>query len=480
MSSLAKQSLNGVFWSAVEKFSLQGVQFIIGVILARLLTPSDFGMIGMLTIFLAVSQIFIDCGFTNALIRQKVVTERDYGTAFLLNALISMAAFAVLWMAAPLVASFYNLPDLKSVMRVVAFTLIINSLFAVHKAKLTRNVDFKTQSKCSLTAAILSGCIGIGLAYSGFGVWSLVYQNIANCLLNFLLMVVLLKWFPRPCFDKSSFHCMFGFGSKLLVASLIGAVYENLYTIVIGKKFTATNLGYFSRANQLGDFPSSNIAGILSRVTFPILSKLQGDSVKLNSVYEKYLKISCFAVFPLMLGLCALAKPTIVLLIGEKWLPAVLLLQILIIGKMWDPVCNINLNLLYVKGRSGLVLKLEILKKTIAVTILFASIPFGLVGMCIGRACYGFLAMFLNTLYTRQFIQLSSWKQIWLVLPYFLLSIVMGGIVYFVTLVIESLALQLILGILVGVFFYIGIAYALKMDACVDLIRIIKGRKSNA
>ena len=264
------------------------------------------------------------------------------------------------------------------------------------------------------------------------------------------------------------------------MASLIGAVYENLYTIVIGKKFTATNLGYFSRANQLGDFPSSNIAGILSRVTFPILSKLQGDSVKLNSVYEKYLKISCFAVFPLMLGLCALAKPTIVLLIGEKWLPAVLLLQILIIGKMWDPVCNINLNLLYVKGRSGLVLKLEILKKTIAVTILFASIPFGLVGMCIGRACYGFLAMFLNTLYTRQFIQLSSWKQIWLVLPYFLLSIVMGGIVYFVTLVIESLALQLILGILVGVFFYIGIAYALKMDACVDLIRIIKGRKSNA
>ena len=342
-----------------------------GIVLARLLSPSDFGMIGMLSIFMSVSQTLIDCGFSNALIRQKNATESDYGTAFIINFSISVLAFGSLFIAAPFVADFYNMPDLQSIMRVFSVTLIINALFAVHRARLTKNVDFKTQSKVSLTAAVISGVLGITLAYKGFGVWSLVYQSICSAAINFLMMLAMVRWFPKPVFNKDSFHALF---SKLLIPSLISSIYSNLYNMVIGKRYSASDLGYYTRADSLGNLPSQNVAGILYRVTFPILSQLQDDRERLRSIYIKYLQISCFAVFPIMMGLAALAKPIIVLMLGEKWMPSVLLLQILCFGLMLDPICNINLNLLYVKGRSDLVLKLEIIKKTIAVTILVVSL----------------------------------------------------------------------------------------------------------
>ncbi len=474
MSSVASKSIHGIIWSAVERFSLQGVQFVIGIILARLLKPSDFGMIGMLSIFLSVSQTFIDCGFSNALIRQKETSSEDYGTAFIVNFAISVFAFVVLFVIAPYVAIFYNMPDLQPVMRCVSVTLIINALYAVHKVKLTRNIDFKTQSKASLCAAVISGILGIVLAYNGFGVWSLVYQAICNSVLNVLLMSVLLKWFPKPVFSKDSFHSLFGFGSKLLVASIISSIYSNLYNIVIGKQFSASNLGYYTRADQLGNFPSQNIAGVLSRVTYPILSQLQDDEERLRSIYIKYLQVSCFVVFPLMMGLAALAEPTIFLLLGEKWLPSVVLLQILCFGMMLDPVCNINLNLLYVKGRSDLVLKLEVIKKTIAVTILVLSLNFGLMGICIGRAIYGVVATFLNMIYTRRFIDLSMWEQVKIILPSWILSILMAAVVYVITCLNLCYVAQLAVGILIGVLFYSIIAIIFKMKAMCFLQELVK------
>lgn len=472
MSSIASQSIKGFIWSAVERFSLQGVQFFIGVVLARLLSPSDFGMIGMLTIFLSISQIFVDCGFSNALIREKEVTDQDYGTAFLLNFLISVACFGILFAIAPFVADFYQLPELELVMQVVSLTLIINALFTVHKAKLSRAVDFKTQSKASFGAALLSGIFGVVLAYCGFGVWSLVWQSIANSVLNLLIFSVLLRWFPKPCFNKASFHSLFSFGSKLLVSSLIHSVYSNLYNLVIGKKFTATDLGFYTRADHLSSFPSLNVASILSRVTFPILSKLQDDNEKLLSVYKKYLQVSCFLIFPLMIGLCVLAKPTIIILLGEKWSGAILLMQILCFSSILDPVCNINLNLLYVKGRSDLVLKLEIIKKTIAIIILFTSMRYGLVGMCVGRALYGFIATFLNMTYTRSFIDLSIWGQVKLLASSFVLSLSMGGVIWLVMNLFSSDGLQLATGILTGVVFYFAVAYLLKMNPLRLLIEL--------
>lgn len=476
MTSIVTKSLKGVIWSAVEKFSLQGVHFIIGIILARLLSPSDFGMIGMLTIFLCVSQTFIDCGFSNALIRQKNTTEQDYGTAFLLNFLISLVAFGILFIIAPFVASFYNMPELEPVMRWVAFTLILNALFTVHKVRLTRAVDFKTQSKVSLAAAILSGLIGIYFAYNGFGVWSLVYQMICNSILNLLFMIIFLKWFPKPMFVKKSFDELFGFGSKILIASLISSIYSNLYNIVIGKKFSALDLGFYTRADQLGKFPSQNFAVIMSRVTLPILSQLQDDPKRLKDIYEKYLKMTCFVVFPLMLGLAALAEPVIVLMLGEKWLSSVLLLQIMCFGLMLDPICNINLNLLYVKGRSDLVLRLEIVKKIIAVAILVVSCFFGIKWMCIGSVCYSVIATLLNTRYTGLFIGLNTLKQVKQIAPYYLLSLFMALIVFFTTTIMITEWKKMVVGIPLGIVLYLGIAFVFKMDALTDFLKMLRKR----
>lgn len=478
MSSVASKSIHGIIWSAIERFSLQGVHFLTGIVLARLLSPSDFGMIGMLSIFMSVSQTLIDCGFSNALIRQKNATESDYGTAFIINFSISVLAFGSLFIAAPFVADFYNMPDLQSIMRVFSVTLIINALFAVHRARLTKNVDFKTQSKVSLTAAVISGVLGITLAYKGFGVWSLVYQSICSAAINFLMMLAMVRWFPKPVFNKDSFHALFGFGSKLLIASLISSIYSNLYNMVIGKRYSASDLGYYTRADSLGNLPSQNVAGILYRVTFPILSQLQDDRERLRSIYIKYLQISCFAVFPIMMGLAALAKPIIVLMLGEKWMPSVLLLQILCFGLMLDPICNINLNLLYVKGRSDLVLKLEIIKKTIAVTILVVSLPFGLVGLCIGRACYGVIATILNMTYTRSFIDLSMLGQAKLILPSWFMSLFVATGIYGVTLLDMNYVLQVIVGILGGLALYFGLAHILKMAPMELLVKLAQSKFS--
>ena len=435
-------------------------------------------MIGMLSIFMSVSQTLIDCGFSNALIRQKNTTESDYGTAFIINFSISVLAFGSLFVAAPFVADFYNMPDLQSIMRVFSMTLIINALFAVHRARLTKNVDFKTQSKVSLTAAVISGVFGITLAYKGFGVWSLVYQSICSAAINFLMMLIMVRWFPKPVFNKDSFHALFGFGSKLLIASLISSIYSNLYNMVIGKRYSASDLGYYTRADSLGNLPSQNVAGILYRVTFPILSQLQDDRERLRSIYIKYLQISCFAVFPIMMGLAALAKPIIVLMLGEKWMPSVLLLQILCFGLMLDPICNINLNLLYVKGRSDLVLKLEIIKKTIAVSILVVSLPFGLVGLCIGRACYGVIATVLNMTYTRSFIDLSIFGQAKLILPSWFMSLFVAAGIYGVTLLELNYVLQVVVGILGGLALYFGLAYVLKMGPMELLLKVAREKFS--
>ena len=477
MSSIASKSVHGIIWSAIERFSLQGVQFLIGIVLARLLSPSDFGMIGMLSIFMGVSQTFIDCGFSSALIRQKEVSAKDYGTTFLINFFLSLFAFLILFFIAPFIAKFYNTPELELVIQIFSATLIINALFTVHRVKLTRRVDFKTQSKASICAATISGSIGITLAYNDFGIWSLVTQAICNSTLNLILLTLLLKWFPSPTFSRTSFRNLFGFGSKIFLASIISSIYSNLYNIVIGKKFSAATLGYYTRADQMGQLPSQNIAGILSRVTYPILSQLQDDANCLKNVYIKYLQLSCFIIFPLMMGLAAIAKPLIILLLGEKWEASVILLQILCFGLMFDPICNINLNLLYVKGRSDLVLKLEIIKKTIAITILVASLPFGLTGLCFGRAIYGIIATLLNMTYTKHFIDLSIWGQAKLILPSLVLSLTMAAGSFCMTTIGLNYALQLFVGIIVGLITYIVLARFFKMSAIDSIVEFIKNRK---
>lgn len=472
--SLKSKTVKGVVWSSIERFSTQGVQFLIMIIMARLLTPKDYGLIGMLAIFLAVAQSLIDSGFSQALIRKQDRTDVDNSTVFYFNIVVSSALYLILFIAAPFVADFYNQPELTSVMRVVCLGVILNSLAVVQRALLTVRIDFKTQAKASLSAAVISGCIGIVLAYCGFGVWSLVVQQLLNLSVNTLLLWIFSKWRPIAVFSWKSFHELFAFGSKLLASGLLDTLYRNIYPIVIGKLFSASSLGHYTRAHQFSEFPSSNVTGIIQRVTYPILCGIQDETERLEAVYRKFLKLSAFIIFPLMIGLSAVARPFIDIALGTQWGFCGQLLQIICFAMMWYPIHAINLNLLQVKGRSDLFLRLEIIKKILGITVLCITAPFGLVVMCYGQIFNSIVALVINTYYTGKLINVGFIRQMKDLLPTILLSLTMFGAILLVNGFIEANIYRLIIGVLVGVIVYVSGSYIFKFKELQTLFSLIR------
>lgn len=424
MGGIKEQTLSGVKWSAIGRFSTQGISFVIGLILARLLSPADYGIVGMLGIFFAIAQTFIDSGFGSALIRKKDCTDADYSTAFYFNIVVGIVCFLILFFSAPLIANFFDTPILKDISRVLAINLFVNSLTIVQGAKLTAALDFKSQAKISLVTTILSGIIGIAMAYTGHGVWSLVYQSISSNIIRAILLWYITHWRPQMKFSKQSFKYLFGFGSKILTASLLHTIYANLTTIIIGKFYTAKDLGYYSRGESLATLPSSNIMGILQSVTYPILSKIQDDDARLIQVYRKYISMASMVIFFGMCLLAALAEPFIITLLTDKWTNSIIFLQVFCFAWMFDHLCMLNLNILYVKGRSDLVLRLEVIKKTISIAMIIAAIPFGVLAICISRAIYTQIAVIINTYYTGKLYGLGYKEQVKDFSKYLIFSII--------------------------------------------------------
>ena len=472
--SLKSKTVKGVVWSSIERFSTQGVQFLIMIIMARLLTPKDYGLIGMLAIFLAVAQSLIDSGFSQALIRKQDRTDVDNSTVFYFNIVVSSALYLILFIAAPFVADFYNQPELTSVMRVVCLGVILNSLAVVQRALLTVRIDFKTQAKASLSAAVISGCIGIVLAYCGFGVWSLVVQQLLNLSVNTLLLWIFSKWRPIAVFSWKSFHELFAFGSKILASGLLDTLYRNIYPIVIGKLFSASSLGHYTRAQHFSEFPSSNVTGIIQRVTYPILCGIQDETERLEAVYRKFLKLSAFIIFPLMIGMSAVARPFIDIVLGTQWGFCGQLLQIICFAMMWYPIHAINLNLLQVKGRSDLFLRLEIIKKILGITVLCITAPFGLVVMCYGQIFNSIVALVINTYYTGKLINVGFIRQMKDLLPTLLLSLTMFGAILLVNGFIEVNMHRLVIGVLVGIIVYASGSYIFKFKELQTLFSLIR------
>ena len=456
---------------------MAGISFLFGLVLARLLSPSDYGVIAMLNIFMAISQTFIDSGFSSALIRKPDRTETDNATAFYFNIVVGVVCYLVLFGAAPLIARFYDEPILVPVTRVIGLNLLLNSLCVVQQALLTVRIDFKTQAKISLTATILSGVIGIVLAYKGYGVWALVVQSVSAALFRMVLLWLLAQWRPQARFSKSSFRVLFSYGSKLLASGLLDTVYNNLYTIVIGKKFTSASLGVYARADHLAQFPAVNITGILQRVTFPVLSTIQTEDERLRVNYRKFLRLSAYVVFPLMMGLAAVADPLIRWILTDKWEAAIPLLQILCFALMWYPIHAINLNLLQVKGRSDIFLKLEVWKKIIGVVTLCVTIPLGLTAMCVGRVFTSLISLVINTYYTGKLIQVGYWRQMKDLLPTLVNSVVMLLICWLVQLpVAGSHVLRLLLAVLAGCVYYVVSGYVFRSEELKELVGLIKGK----
>ena len=472
--SLRKKTLYGMSWSLVENFSLQGIQFVIGVLLARVLSPSDYGMVGMLAIFTAISQTLINSGFSTAIVRKTDRTQTDLSTAFWFNIGVGIVLYFILFFSGPLIARFYNVPLLADLIKVTAITLIFNSLCIVQQALFTIKMDFKTQAKISVSSSLTTGVIGVVMAYNGFGVWSIVWPGVFGGTLRCILMWLLSKWRPDKVFSSASFKDLFSFGSKLLASGLIDTIYNNIYPIIIGKKFSATDLGYYSRAEGYSQLPATSITGVLQRVTFPMLCEIQNDMSRLEHVYRQLLRLSAFVVFPAMVGLAALAEPLIRFMITDKWLMCVPYLQILCFSLMWYPIHAINLNLLQVKGRSDLFLKLEIIKKILGVTTLVIAVPFGIMWMCVGRIATSLLGLTINTYYTGKLIHVGFFRQMGDLTPTLLLSLLNGAAVLGVTSLVDNTALQVAAGLITGIAVYVTAAYIFKFKELEFILETFK------
>ncbi|MEH8240483.1 lipopolysaccharide biosynthesis protein [Aeromonas veronii] len=420
MTDLANKTKKGLQWSAIERIVTQGIQLAITLYLARILGPTAFGLVGMLAVFIAIANVFVDSGFTSALIRKTDRSESDLVTAFYYNIAMACLCYLALYISAPFVAEFYQQAELQTLLRVLGLTVLFNAFTLIPRVKLNVVMDFKTQAKISVLSVLISAPVAILLAINGLGVWALVAQTLLNASCATLLFNFFSPWLPRGRITKHAFNYLFGYGSKLLLSGLLDVTYNNLYPIIIGKKFSPIEVGQFSQANQLTSLPAMTLSNIIQRVTFPLFSQLQKEPDRMANAFRQTLKLSSLIIFPLIVGLGLIAKPLLTSVLGEQWHDAAVLLTVLCFGYMLYPIHSINLNLLQVIGRSDLFLKLEVMKKVIGVAVLLFSIPYGVLVMCIGFTITSYLVLLLNTYYTAKLTHLSQWQQCKDILPIWL------------------------------------------------------------
>lgn len=422
--SLKQKTVKGVSWSFVEQILTRGVNFVIGIILARLLSPTDYGLVGMLTIFIAFSQIFVDGGLTNALIREKDASDKDYSTVYITNMTLSVIFYFLLFFSAPLVATYYEQPLLKPLMRVISLILIISSVASVQGTLLTKRVDFRTKFAISFISALVSGAAGVVCALKGLGPWALVAQSVASASAITILTLALVRWMPGLSFSKESFKRLFSYSYKLMAASLINTVYSNIYPMVIGKRFSASDVGMFTRGDQFPTVASETLVSTFNRVYYPVLSNLQEEDQKLIEGYDRFIQIYFFFTFPILMGLCGSSRPLVSLLLTDKWLACVPLMQLLCFSKLSIGLIRSNLTLLYVKGRSDLALRMEIIKKCIMFPIMFVSMFFGLKVFCYALIINSLIDLYCTVLSTKKVLNYSLWQQLKSIAPYFFISLV--------------------------------------------------------
>lgn len=417
--SLKEKAITGISWSFVEQILTRGANFVINIVIARLLSPTDYGLIGMMGIFIAISQLFVDGGLSNALIKQKTPSDRDYSTVFITNVTFSIVFYLILFFAAPAIARFYDQPLLKDLVRAVSLVLVIGSLGSIQGTLLTIRVDFKTKTWISIGTSLISGAVGIICAYRGMGVWSLVAQSLTAATVAMLMTHALVRWMPRLVFSMESFKRLFGYSSKLLLSSVISTAYAHAYPLVIGKKFSPADVGDFTRAGQFPSIANDAVSSALNRVSFPILSKIQDDDERLVEVTGRFTRLSCFIMFPVLMGICGCARPLVLVLLKEQWLNCVPLMQIICFSWLTGGILSLNLNLLYVKGRSDMALRLELIKKAFAITVLVITIFFGVRVMCFGLVLCSFIDMAVTAWFTKRLVGYGIVPQLKAAAPYF-------------------------------------------------------------
>lgn len=429
--SLKYKTVKGTFWSAADAFLGQGVTFIVGIILARMLTPAEYGLIGIVLIFTIILSGVVDSGFSNALIRKIDTTDDDYNTMFITNMVISILMFLLLFVSAPYIAQFFNREELVNLCRVMGLILIIQALSITQTTILTKRIDFKTKTKASLISAIGSGVIGISMAYLGYGVWSLVGQQISKNAFYTIALWMLVHWWPKLSFNKDSFHYMWGFGWKLMASGILNNVWNQMYQVVVGKFYSPATLGQYTRSKEYAGIFSQNFTIIIQRVSFPALAEVQDNTERMVQAYRKVIKMSMFITIVCMILLGAISEPLIYCLIGPQWDEAASYLPLICLSMVLYPLHSINLNMLQIQGRSDIFLILEIIKKIIGIAPLLLGIFVNIYYMLWGVVVTGIISFFLNSYYTGKKLHYSSWMQLKDISGSFAMSLIVAVIIYF-------------------------------------------------
>lgn len=474
---IKSKTKKGVYWSFFNQFANYGMQFCVGIVMARLLSPSDYGITALPAVLMAVAGTFTEAGFISALIRKPDCNEYDLSTSFYYSLVVGVVMYLLLYFTAPLFASFYNVPVLVPLVRVTALSFFWGPLNTAQSVILNRRLDFKTPAKISVYTKAISAVVGILLAICGMGLWALVISGLLSTVLGLLFSWYFVRWIPKTGWSKESFKYLWNYGNKMMISRLLDTLYNNITPLFIGKYYSPAQLGVYNRAYNYATLPSKNVTAVLAGVTFPVLSKMQDDNEKLANNYRRMLKVSAFVIFPAMLMLSALAHPLVITMVTSKWESCVILLQIICFSMMWYPIHAINVNLLQVKGRSDLFLRVEVLKKITGLLILVVTLPMGLVVFCYGNILSSMISLVINTYYTGKLIHVGYWKQMKDLLPIFTLSFLMWLAIHAVNYFISNMIFQIIVGGMVGFVLYVGIAYMMKFSELEDVKYMLNRKK---
>ena len=473
--SLKKTAISGMVWTFAQQFGTQAISFLVSIVLARILMPKEFGLIGMISVFVGIGTSLMNSGLTQSLIRTSEPDQRDYSTVFFFNMAGSVIVYWILFFTAPLISGFFSQPILTYIIRVYCLSFIIRAFSQVQMTRLTKEMNFKLQMTIAIPSLIGAGLLGIFLAYKGYGVWSLVWMSLCQAFLSSVQLWYRTGWAPSFVFDKKKFHYHFKFGYKLTLSGLLDTIFTNIYQIIIGRFFIAADVGFYTRASTLTQLPVNNISGALNKISYPLFASIHDDDVRLKKAYKQIMQMVIFVIAPVLVIMGVLAEPLIRFLFTAKWMPAVPYFQILCVTGILYPLHAYNLNILNVKGRSDLFLKLEIVKKILVVVMIFLTLRFGILGLIWGQLVSSILAFFINTHYSGKFLNYNAWKQIKDILPLIIMAFIAGAIVWGLDIEIHKSRdiFRLLIGGSVGALAYWGICALLKVESLYEFKRII-------
>lgn len=476
---LRNAAKKGVIWTATEKFGMLFVQFVITILIARILTPADYGLVAMLAIFMGVAQTFLNSGFSDALIQKHKCSNADYSTVFYFNLAIGVFLYFLLFLSAPWIADYYKQPQLVPITRVYMSVLLINAFCIVQTARLTNEFNFKIQALVSIVALCISGGLGLYMAYTGWGVWSLVWQFVVLTAVRAILLWILSGWKPSWIFSYKSFNFLFPYGAKILATGLVNIIYINFSSFIIGKRFQASELGYFSRAQQFTSLPSDAFVQIMLKVFFPVISSIKDETERFRSMCFHFLNLSFFILLPVFIGVAFLSGPVIYLLLGEKWMAAAPLLSILSVGMLWVPLSSAHTFILCAGGHPGAVFKISLIKYPATIAFIIGASFINLDAVCWTVSICNFLGIFIDWIFLKKFINLSLTKQVSkavvLVVPAILMAAIIALTLYFTSVP----WIRLVAGTVSGACVYLLTARVMKLQVLDSIKYFVSKRKSN-